>query len=175
MSTLGHWYSGWMVLDTAWYVYLAEHGYDAKQEQAFDEGRQSAIAYFPAYPLTVRQVARLTGHDYGAAAMLTTFACGLAFVLLFWYWCRDRLSRTARRTAVVLLLVYPVRVVPLRQRLQRRVLPRRHRSVPSSCSSTITLCSPASRLRRARGETDRDGGAHRTRRRRARATRRAHP
>jgi hypothetical protein len=55
----------------------------------------------------VRAVARLTGHDYGAAAMLTTFACGLAFVLLFWYWCRDRLSRAARRTAVLLLLVYP--------------------------------------------------------------------
>ncbi len=107
LSTLGHWYSGWMVFDTAWYVYIAEHGYDARQEQLFDDGQQSAIAYFPAYPLTVRAVARLTGHDYGAAAMLTTFSCGLAFALLFWYWCRDRLSAAARRTAVVLLLVYP--------------------------------------------------------------------
>jgi hypothetical protein len=107
LSTLGHWYSGWMVFDTAWYVYIAEHGYDARQEQLFDAGEQSAIAYFPAYPLTVRAVARLTGHDYGAAAMLITFSCGLAFALLFWYWCRDRLSAAARRTAVVLLLVYP--------------------------------------------------------------------
>jgi hypothetical protein len=107
LSTLGHWFSGWMEFDSGWYVYIAEHGYDAQQEQAFDDGQQSAIAYFPAYPLTVRQVARLTGYDYGAAAMLTTFSCGLAFALLFWYWCRDRLSMMARRTALVLLLVYP--------------------------------------------------------------------
>jgi len=107
LSTLGHWYSGWMVFDTSWYVYIAQHGYDAQQEDLFDAGEQSAIAYFPAYPLTVRAVARLTGHDYGAAAMLTTFLCGLAFALLFWRWCRDRLSPAARRTAIVLLLVYP--------------------------------------------------------------------
>jgi hypothetical protein len=107
LSTLGHLYSGWMVFDTSWYVYLAEHGYDARQEDLFDAGQQSAIAYFPAYPLAIRAVAAVTGHDYGASAMLITFACGLGFALLFWYWCRDRMSVTARRTAVVLLLVYP--------------------------------------------------------------------
>jgi hypothetical protein len=107
LSTTDHWYSGWLQFDTAWYVYLAEHGYDAQQEQFFDDGKQSAIAYFPAYPLTVRQVALLTDHDYAAAAMLTTFLCGLASALLFWYWCRDRMSPAARRTALLLLLVYP--------------------------------------------------------------------
>jgi hypothetical protein len=101
------WYAGWLQFDTSWYVYLAEHGYDAQQLQSFKQGQQSAIAYFPAYPLAVRQVARVTDHDYAAAAMLTTFLCGLGFALLFWLWCRDRLSARARRTALVLLLVYP--------------------------------------------------------------------
>jgi hypothetical protein len=107
LSTRNTWYSGWLQFDSAWYVYIAEHGYDAVQEQAFDEGRQSAIAYFPGYPLAVRQVARLTGDDFAAAALLTTFLSGLVFALLFWRWCRDRLPPAARRTAVVLLLVYP--------------------------------------------------------------------
>jgi hypothetical protein len=108
LSTLDHWYSGWLEFDSSWYIYIAEHGYDAAQEQAFDAGRQSAIAYFPAYPLTVRGVAAVfTGHDYPAAAMLTTFVCGLAFALLFWFWCGERLPAKSRRTAIVLLLVYP--------------------------------------------------------------------
>jgi hypothetical protein len=107
LSERDSWYSGWLQYDTGWYVYLAEHGYDANQKQAFDAGQQSGIAYFPAYPLTVRAVARTTGADYADAAMWTTFACGFGFVLLFWVWCRDRLSKTARRTALVLLLVYP--------------------------------------------------------------------
>ncbi len=107
LPTQGHWYSGWLQFDAAWYVYIAEHGYDAQQKAAFDSGQQSAIAYFPAYPLTVRAVAAITGYEDGGVAMLTTFSCGLAFALLFWYWCRDRMSRRARRTALVLLLVYP--------------------------------------------------------------------
>jgi hypothetical protein len=107
LSEQDNWYSGWLQFDTGWYVYLAEHGYDVHQQDEFKAGHQSAVAYFPAYPLTVRQVAVLTGDDYPAAAMLTTFVCGLGFALLFWRWCRDRLPPAARRTAVVLLLVYP--------------------------------------------------------------------
>ncbi|HEY2813767.1 MAG TPA: hypothetical protein VGJ03_09920 [Acidimicrobiales bacterium] len=101
------WYSGWLQFDTTWYVYLAEHGYDAQQQDLFKSGRQSAVAYFPAYPETVRQVARITSDDYAAAATLTTFLCGLGFALLFWRWCRDRLSPRARRVAMLLLLLYP--------------------------------------------------------------------
>jgi hypothetical protein len=155
LSTLGNWYSGWMVFDTAWYVYIAEHGYDASQEQLFDAGEQSAIAYFPAYPLTVRAVARLTGHDYGAAAMLITFSCGLAFALLFWYWCRDRLSAAARRTAVVLLLVYPYAWF----------------LYGSGYSDAFFLAATISAFLLL--ATDRNCGTDRTRGRRTRATRRA--
>jgi hypothetical protein len=100
-------YGGWMQYDTGWYVYIAEHGYDDPQVAAFKAGEQSAVAYFPAYPLTVRQVARFTGSDYVLAAQVTTMACGLAVLLLFWVWCGRRLSPAARRTAVLLFALYP--------------------------------------------------------------------
>ena len=100
-------YGGWMQFDTGWYVYVAEHGYDQHQVDEFKAGRMSAVAYFPAYPLTVRQVGRLTSDDYVLAAELTTAACGLAVMLLFWLWCGRHLSRSARRTTLLLYALYP--------------------------------------------------------------------
>jgi hypothetical protein len=100
-------YGGWMQFDTGWYVYIAEHGYDAHQVAEFDAGQQSAVAYFPAYPLAVRQVARATGDDFPLAAEITTVACGLATLVLFWVWCGRRLSARPRRITVFLLALYP--------------------------------------------------------------------
>ncbi|MEY2433764.1 MAG: hypothetical protein QOC92_3489 [Acidimicrobiaceae bacterium] len=100
-------YGGWMQFDTGWYVYIAEHGYDAHQVAEFDAGRQSAVAYFPVYPLAVRQVARITGDDYPLAAEITTVASGLATLVLFWVWCGRRLSPRPRRIAVLLFALYP--------------------------------------------------------------------
>ena len=100
-------YGGWMQFDTGWYVYLAEHGYDQHQVDEFKAGRMSAVAYFPAYPLTVRQVAHATSDDFVLAAEITTAVFGLAVLLLFWRWCGRRLSPTARRTSVLLFALYP--------------------------------------------------------------------
>ena len=87
--------------------------------------------------------------------MLTTFSCGLAFVLLFWYWCRERLSTPGAADRHRPGARVPVRVVPLRERLRRRALPRSHRRcVPAARSRP----SRARRRRRVRGdcsETDR--------------------
>jgi hypothetical protein len=97
---------GWLQFDTGWYISIAEHGYDEPQVAAFKSGQQSAVAFFPAYPLAVRQVARVTDNT-ADAAMLTTIGCGFVFALLFWRWCRDRLAGNARRVALVLALVFP--------------------------------------------------------------------
>src|SRR5207248_7159746 len=70
-------------------------------------GNTSAVAYFPAYPLTVRQVARVTSDDYVLAAELTTVVCGLGVMLLFWMWCGRRLAPSARRTSLLLYALYP--------------------------------------------------------------------
>jgi hypothetical protein len=96
-----------MYFDAGWYVYIAEHGYDKVQADAFHAGQQSAVAYFPGYPIVVHQVARGTGHDYALAAELTSIACGFAMFLLFWAWAGRRLAPPARRTALLLLALYP--------------------------------------------------------------------
>src|SRR4051794_580633 len=100
-------YGGWMQYDTGWYVYLAEHGYDQHHVAEFKSVRMSAVAYFPAYPLVVEQVARVANDDPGLAAELTTAACGLAVMVLFWLWCGRRLSPAARRTSLLLVALYP--------------------------------------------------------------------
>jgi len=96
-----------MQYDTGWYVGIAEDGYNQVQVDAFKAGQQSAVAYFPGYPLTVRQVARATDHDTVVAAELTTILSGLALFVLFWLWCAPRMSSNARRTSLLLLALYP--------------------------------------------------------------------
>jgi hypothetical protein len=96
----------WLWYDSGWYVGIAHEGYSDHSIEMFDAGQQSAVAFFPSYPLVVRQVDRVVG-DGALAAILTTFVAGLGFVLLFWRWCRDRLTPRGRRVALALLLLYP--------------------------------------------------------------------
>ena len=100
-------FGGWMQFDTGWYVSIAEHGYDQLQVDQFHAGQQSAVAYFPGYPLAVRQVARATNDDFVLAAEVTTVLSGLAVFLLFWLWCAPRMDAAARRTSLLLLALYP--------------------------------------------------------------------
>lgn len=98
---------GWMGYDSGWYLTIARSGYSGAEIDNFEQGRQSAVAFFPAYPVTVRQVARVTGDDEVVAAYLTTLLSGLAAALLFWNWCGTRMRRTPRTVALLLLLLYP--------------------------------------------------------------------
>lgn len=91
---------GWLWYDAAWYVDIADHGY------FYEPGTQSSVAFFPAYPLAIRGVARLTG-DTALAAVVTTAAAGAAAAWLFARWCASRLPVGSARLAVLLLLVYP--------------------------------------------------------------------
>jgi hypothetical protein len=91
---------GWLRYDAVWYVDIADHGY------FYDPGQQSSVAFFPSYPLTVRATSNLTG-DTPLAAIVVTFLSGLGVALLFWRWCRARLSPAGQRVALALLLLYP--------------------------------------------------------------------
>jgi hypothetical protein len=91
---------GWVWYDAAWYVDIADHGY------FYEPMTQSSVAFFPAYPLTVRAVSRLTG-DTALAAILTTALCGAAVAWLFARWCASRLGLGQAQLAVLLLLLYP--------------------------------------------------------------------
>jgi hypothetical protein len=96
----------WLWYDSGWYVGIAHEGYSDLAVDSFKAGKQSAVAFFPSYPIVVSQVDRAVG-DEALSAIVTTFIAGLGFVLLFWRWCRDRLTARGRRVALAVLLLYP--------------------------------------------------------------------
>ena len=96
----GPFIEGWVRWDAGWYVRIVRDGY------AYLPGTQSSVAFFPAYPLAVRALARVLGDDV-FAGMAVTWTSGLGVALLFGRWCRERLEPAAARTAVVLLLAFP--------------------------------------------------------------------
>lgn len=91
---------GWVRWDAGWYLAIAQKGY------SYMPGSQSSVAFFPAYPLTLKVVAGLIGSTF-LAGMAVTWASGLGAAVLFWHWCRVRLTTRAAQTALVLLLVFP--------------------------------------------------------------------
>ncbi len=97
----GPWLEGWVRWDAGWYLAIANDGY------FYIPGSQSSVAFFPAYPLTLRVVDDIMFGDAFVAGMLVTWLCGLAVAVLFWRWCRRRLAPRAATTAVVLLVVFP--------------------------------------------------------------------
>ena len=94
------WLQGWAQWDSGWYFAIAEGGY------VYTPGRQSTIAFFPAYPLAMRAVAVVVGNAY-VAGILVTLASGAVAARLFFAWVRERTTPAAAWAALVLLLLYP--------------------------------------------------------------------
>ncbi|MBW3555410.1 MAG: hypothetical protein KY454_00580 [Actinobacteria bacterium] len=87
--------------DTGWYWHIANDGY------YYDgPGRQSAVAFFPAYPLAMRAVGFVV-RDLIVAGVLISCAAGASYVWLFYRWCRSALGERAARASVLLLVLYP--------------------------------------------------------------------
>ncbi len=89
------WWDGW------WYVGIARRGYEF-----FRPGRQSPVAFFPAYPLGMRYLGAFVGGPL-VAGFLLTVASGLGIAVLFHRWCVAKLGSAKARLAVLLLLLYP--------------------------------------------------------------------
>ena len=97
----GHrWLQGWAQWDSGWYHQIATHGYE------WVRGRQSSIAFFPAYPLVVRAVTNVAGGAY-VDGIIVTFVAGAGVAALFVMWLRPRLSPTAAWTALAAFLLFP--------------------------------------------------------------------
>ena len=92
---------GWVAWDSGWYRDIALHGYPS-----FTPGQQSAVAFFPLYPLAVRGVNAVVGDVY-AAGVLVTLLCGPLALLLFVLWARHRAPEADVRVAGALLALYP--------------------------------------------------------------------
>lgn len=87
--------------DTGWYFHIAELGY------FYDgPGVQSAVAFFPGYPLLVRLVGFVTG-DLIIAGVLVTLVAGALATAAFAVWSRAAVGDAHWRLAVVLLLTTP--------------------------------------------------------------------
>lgn len=94
------WMDGWFQFDAGWYLGIVRAGY------SFVPGQQSAVAFFPAYPMGVRGLGDLLG-DHQVAGHVLAVACGLAGALLYALWVRGRLPQRSAVLAVGVLLLYP--------------------------------------------------------------------
>ena len=94
------WLQGWVQWDSGWYAAIAEGGY------GYIPGRQSTIAFFPAYPLAMRAVALVTRNAY-VAGVVVTVAAGAAASRLFFGWVRERVDRSTAWAGLGVLLLYP--------------------------------------------------------------------
>ncbi|MBW3615422.1 MAG: hypothetical protein KY439_08970 [Actinobacteria bacterium] len=95
------WLEGFARWDSGWYFHIAENGY-------FYSGpnKQSAVAFFPAYPTAMRLVAVVVG-DAIQAGIVVTLAAGAGAAVLFLRWCSAALGSRTGRLALLLLLLYP--------------------------------------------------------------------
>jgi hypothetical protein len=89
----------WNRWDAGWYQQIAERGY------TYIPGKQSAVAFFPAYPMLMRVVSAVT--HVSVAGIVVTIASGAAAVALFSAWTRRFLDARTSLLAVAVLLVYP--------------------------------------------------------------------
>lgn len=93
---------GWMRWDGNWYQEIATNGY------SYTPGRQSSVAFFPAYPLAMRAVGAVL-RDEVLAGILITLVCGLTAAVLLHHWCRLKFPDRPelRRMAVLTFLLWP--------------------------------------------------------------------
>lgn len=90
----------WVRWDARWYEMIATQGY------SYTPGEQSAVAFFPLYPLLMRAGAAL-GLPPLVAGILVTVTCGFVGLCLFRAWCLKLTQEHATGIALSLVLLWP--------------------------------------------------------------------
>ncbi len=90
----------WIRWDAGWYQAISTTGYD------FSPIQQSAVAFFPLYPLLMRAVSWFGVNSFVSGILLTA-AAGVVAAILFNRWARDRAGEAAASRATWLLLLWP--------------------------------------------------------------------
>jgi hypothetical protein len=94
------WLQGWAQWDSGWYSAIAQGTY------GYVPGRQSTVAFFPAYPLAMRAVAVVVGNAY-VAGIVVTVVSGAVSARLFLGWLSERMPPRSAWAALGLLVLYP--------------------------------------------------------------------
>lgn len=95
-------FGGWFRYDGRWYDIIATDGYSFH-----GTSQQSAVAYFPGYPLLLRVLHAITTIDVRLLGTLVTIAFGAGVAVLFHRWCRERTTPAIARCALITYLLYP--------------------------------------------------------------------
>ena len=96
--------------DAGWYLSIARNGYMWTPR---DVGRQQNIAFFPAFPMAMRLVGRISGASgiaYIYGGLLISHVAFLWALMLLYQLARDDLGEPAAAGAVLLLASYPFSV-----------------------------------------------------------------
>ncbi|MFZ1687098.1 MAG: hypothetical protein WAU70_06740 [Flavobacteriales bacterium] len=99
--------------DTGWYLAIAEHGYpvitdrDAIGHARKDDVVQTQWAFFPLYPWLIRATMLGLGITASAAMALWSLVLGIAALLLFHRFARERIGDSSARWVTAGLLLFP--------------------------------------------------------------------
>jgi hypothetical protein len=86
--------------DAGHYLYIMQHGYPS------DNPKSDAIAFFPAYPLLARPLARWMSDE--VALVVTNNVASFVGILFFHAWCRKRTDGRTAFWCILLFSVYPL-------------------------------------------------------------------
>jgi len=95
-------FGGWFRFDGNWYAQISTTGYWFAGPE-----KQSAVAYFPAYPGVMWGLHSVTTLSVKLLGSLVTIACGLGAVLAIFKWFRNHVTDRVARIALVTFLIYP--------------------------------------------------------------------
>lgn len=96
---LPSWFHRW---DTAWYVDIAQRGYDWKKPVG-----TSPTAFFPLYPLLIHVGHVLTRRSFNSVALATSNLAFLGALVYFWRLTAWELSREVAGRAILYIAVFP--------------------------------------------------------------------
>lgn len=96
----------WGNWDSGWYLSISEYGYEARKSSYPDTYNQVSYNFFPAYPLIIRYITKLTNNYLLSGVIVSNLALFLSCFLLYKLVLLDYDHNHAIR-AVKFLLIYP--------------------------------------------------------------------
>jgi hypothetical protein len=98
----GHLLDAWFYRDSQWFLTIVNQGY-----QYNGPGRESAVAFFPVFPLLVKALHMLTAIDAGICAMVVANVSFLGGMIFLHRLCAREFGPETARRAVFYMAIFP--------------------------------------------------------------------